>query len=233
MGRRPTIETNNIEKASKLWEFLTPEEREFLGKNFSVKHYKKNEMIYTEGETPHDLLCLVSGKVKIFRKGVGGRTQIVRIIKAVEHFAYRALLAEEPYVTNATAMENSTVYVIPGEVFISLLKQNHELSFFFIKSLATDLGISDSRSVNLTQQHIRGRLAESLLFLKDSYGYESDDTTIAIYLSREDLAGISNMTASNVIRTLAVFANEKIIAVDGRKIKIIDEDRLRQIGKFE
>ena len=234
MARRSTIEAiTSIEKASRFWEYLTPEEREYVNKNFIVRHYKKNQMIYSEGDTSCNLLCLVSGKVKIFREGVGGRSQIVRIIKAEEYFAYRAMLAEEPFVTSAMAIEYSTIYVIPGQIFISLLKQNHELAFYFIKALAKDLGISDSRSVNLTQKHIRGRLAESLLFLKDTYGYEADGATIGIYLSRYDLANFSNMTASNVTRTLRLFANEKIITVDGRKIKILDEDKLRRIGKLE
>ena len=233
MGKKYTAEaTHNIENVSILWEYLTPKEREYLKQNYIVKCYKKNEMIYSEGDTPHNLLCLVNGKVKIFREGVGRRSQIVRIVKAEEYFGYRAMLAEEPYVTSAMAIEHSIIYIIPGQVFISLLKQNHELAFFFIKMLAKDLGISDSRSVNLTQKHIRGRLAESLTFLKDTYGYEADGATIGIYLSRYDLANFSNMTASNVTRTLAIFVNEKIITVDGRKIKVIDEDRLMRIAKF-
>ena len=98
--------------------------------------------------------------------------------------------------------------------------------------MAVDLGISDSRTVNLTQKHIRGRLAESLLFLKENYGLEGDGATISIYLSREDLASLSNMTTSNAIRTLSIFSNEKIISIDGRKIKIIDEEKLRKISKI-
>ena len=231
MGRTSTIAITSAEKASGLWECLTPEEREYLNNNFIVKHCRKNELVYAEGDTPRDLLCLVQGKVKIFKEGVGGRSQIVRIVKAAEYFGYRAMLADEQYVTSAVAIENSTIYAIPGPVFITLLKQNHELAFLFIKALATDLGISDSRSVNLTQKHIRGRLAETLLFLKDTYGYEYDGATISIYLSRYDLASLSNMTSSNVTRTLALFANEKIITIDGRKIKIIDEESLRRICK--
>ena len=103
---------------------------------------------------------------------------------------------------------------------------------FFIRQLSADLGIADERTVNLTQKHIRGRLAESLLFLKDSYGLEEDGATISIYLSREDLANLSNMTSSNAIRTLSSFASERIIAMDGRKIKLIDEDQLRKISRM-
>ena len=84
--------------------------------------------------------------------------------------------------------------------------------------------------VSLTQKHIRGRLAESLLFLKQNYGLEEDGSTLSIYLSREDLASHSNMTTSNAIRTLSAFAQERIIAIDGRKIKIIDERRLEAIS---
>jgi CRP-like cAMP-binding protein len=103
---------------------------------------------------------------------------------------------------------------------------------FFIKLLSIDLGISDERTVNLTQKHIRGRLAESLIFLKETYGLEEDGATISIFLSREDLANLSNMTTSNAIRTLSNFASEKLIAIDGRKIKIIDEIELEKISRI-
>ena len=103
---------------------------------------------------------------------------------------------------------------------------------FFIKQLSIDLGLSDERTVNLTQKHIRGRLAESLLFLKETYGLEEDGATISIFLSREDLANLSNMTTSNAIRTLSIFASEKLIAIDGRKIKIINEEELKKISRI-
>ena len=107
-----------------------------------------------------------------------------------------------------------------------------DLAMFFIKQLSVDLGIADERTVNLTQKHIRGRLAESLLFLKESYGLEEDGSTLSIYLSREDLANLSNMTTSNAIRTLSQFATERLITIDGRKIKIIDEEKLKKISKI-
>ena len=102
------------------------------------------------------------------------------------------------------------------------------LPCFLSASFLSNLGIADERTVNLTQKHIRGRLAESLLFLKDSYGLEEDGATLSIYLSREDLANLSNMTTSNAIRTLSTFVAERIIAIDGRKIKLIDEDKLKK-----
>jgi len=122
--------------------------------------------------------------------------------------------------------------MIPKEVILKLVHQNNALAYFFIQQLSYDLGISDARQVNLTQKHIRGRLAESLIFMRDNYGLEEDGATINVYLSREDLANLSNMTTSNAIRTLSMFVSERVIAMDGRRIKVIDEDRLRKISRL-
>ena len=188
--------------------------------------------IYCEGETPSHLMCLITGKVKIFKDGVGGRSQIIRMIKQREYFAYRAYFAKEDFVTAAAAFEPSVICLIPMTAITTLIAQNNDLAMFFIRQLSIDLGISDERTVSLTQKHIRGRLAESLIFLKESYGLEEDGSTLSIYLSREDLANLSNMTTSNAIRTLSQFATERLITIDGRKIKIIEEEKLKKISKI-
>ena len=113
-----------------------------------------------------------------------------------------------------------------------MINHNMKLAWFFIHELSRNLGGSDTKIVNLTQKHIRGRLAEALIVLKDNYGYEPDNSTLNIYMAREDLANLSNMTTSNAIRTLSAFVAEKLIVVDGRKIKILNEPMLRNISKY-
>lgn len=215
-----------------MWAPLTEEQREYLSNQFTLQSYKKNEVIHCEGETPTHMMCLLSGKVKIYKDGVGGRSQIIRMIKPVEYFGYRAYFAKQDYVTAAAAFEPSIICLIPMTAIESLVKQNNELCQFFIRQLSIDQCNSDERTVSLTQKHIRGRLAESILVLKENYGLEEDGSTLSIYLSREDLASLSNMTTSNAIRTLSQFATEKLIAIDGRKIKIIDEEKLKKISKI-
>lgn len=232
MVKKELSEAEIAESIPDLWQPLTEEQRILLAQNFTIQKYKKNETIYCEGETPTHLMCLLTGKVKIYKDGVGGRSQIIRVIKRHEYFAYRAYFAEEDYVTAAAAFEPCTICLIPMPTIISLIQENAELAMFFIRQLSIDLGISDERTVSLTQKHIRGRLAESLLFLKDTYGVEEDQCTLSIYLSREDLANLSNMTTSNAIRILSNFAAEKLIIIDGRKIKLIEEDKLKKISKI-
>lgn len=232
MVKKDLLEAEISESIADMWYLLSEEQREYLSRNVTIQKYRKNETIYCEGDTPTHLMCLLSGKVKIYKDGVGGRSQIIRMTKPGEYFGYRAYFAKESFVTAAAAFEPSTICMIPMSVIAVIIAQNNNLSLFFIRQLSIDLGIADERTVNLTQKHIRGRLAESLLFLKENYGLEEDESTLSIYLSREDLANLSNMTTSNAIRTLSNFANERLITIDGRKIKIIDEDRLKKISKI-
>jgi len=100
-----------------------------------------------------------------------------------------------------------------------------------MKLISEDLAISNMRTVSLTQKHVRGRLAESLLMIRDTYGVEADGKTLRVYMSREDIAHLSNMTTSNAIRTLSNMASEKIIELTGRKISILEHEILEHISE--
>lgn len=232
MIKKSTLEKVIQEDLSEIWSVLDGDEKRRIVENFTTHTFKKNQIIYAEGEEPEHLWCLLKGKVKLYKDGIGGRQQILRLIRPVQYFGYRASFAEEPYVSTAAAFEPSILGSIPMALVKELIQSNIRLAWFFIHELSRNLGGSDTKIVNLTQKHIRGRLAEALIALRESYGYEDDNATLKIYMAREDLANLSNMTTSNAIRTLSGFVNEKILIVDGRRIKIINEAALRKISKF-
>lgn len=230
------IEGKNIDDSviakvlTDLWAPLTDEQRQYLIDHITLTDYKRNEMIYTEGENPTSLFCLIKGKVKIFKEGIGGRHQIVRMVKPHSYFGYRAGFMDEAYTTSASAIEASKLGLIPIPVVKHLITENNQLAICFIKHLANLLGRADEQTVNLTQKHIRGRLAEALLRLKEKYGTESDGKTLNIQVSREDLASLSSMATCNAIRTLSAFAEEELVILDGRSIAINDEEKLKSIS---
>ena len=221
-----------LENPKSIFSLLTPEEKEELQSNISLTNYKKNEFIFKEGDKPTGFLFLVDGKVKIYKEGVGGREQIIRMTKSLGMIGYRALLAGEIHNASAVTLEDSVVAYVSIELLYTRLLRNSDFAGKIIRKLAKELGFSNSRTVTLTQKHIRGRLAESILLLKDKYGFENDGATLKVYMSREDIANLSNMTTSNAIRTLSTFAGEKVIAIDGRKIRILDVHRLERISKL-
>lgn len=232
MLKKSTLEHIISHDLSDLWDVLKAEEKRVITDNFLIENYRKNQIIYAEDEEPENLWVLLKGKVKLYKSGIGERAQILRLYRPVQYFGYRAFFAKENYVSSASAFEDSVIGSVPMEIVDRIIRGNNELAMYFIHELSRNLGGSDTKIVNLTQKHIRGRLAEALLLLLDNYGLEDDDATLKIYMSREDMANLSNMTTSNAIRTLTAFVNEKLILVDGRRIKIINEHQLRKISKF-
>ena len=221
-----------IEKMSCLWQLLENEQQFLFSEHLTLRTYKKNDWIYRENETPDQLLCLLEGKVKVIKHGIMNRNQIIRVVRPVEYFGYRAYFAGENYVTAASAFEPSVVGMIPMKDIVETLYTNNRLALFFMRELSIYLGNADSRTLSLTQKHIRGRLAEALLLLKHSYGLEKDDSTLCISPTREDLANLSNMNTANAIRTLSNFVSEELIAIDGKRIKILKEDELRKVSRM-
>jgi CRP-like cAMP-binding protein len=221
-----------LEGSSSIFKGLNQKDKEELICQHTLVIIKKGQYLFKEGEKPHGLICLASGKVKVFKNGVGGRCQILKLVRQQNFIGYKALFSDVPWSVSAIAIEDSAICIFEKNSFIRILKKNPGLSVKLIKVIADELGFSNNRTVSLTQKHIRGRLAESILILRDTYGYEADGKTIRVSLSREDIANLSNMTTSNAIRTLSNLAAEGIIEITGRMISILDGTQLERISEL-
>lgn len=215
---------------STTWHILPSAQYDMLVNHLTLRLYKKDEIVYEKGKHPLQVYYLLRGKVKIYKDGFG-RNQIVRAIKPGEFFGIRALFAEEEYKTGAMAIEDCQVAAIPCDILAQMMQANFHICHYFIHYLSVEIGKSDDRTVNLTQKHIRGRMAEGLMFLCDAYGLEQDGETLNIRLNREDLACLTNMTTSNCIRTLSAFAAEGLIATKGKSIRLIEQEKLEKISQ--
>jgi CRP-like cAMP-binding protein len=221
-----------LEGTSSIFKGLNQKDKETIAQNHTIYHFKKGDLLFKVGDKHKGLVCLASGKVKVFKEGVGGREQILKLVKQHGFIGYRALFSEHSWSVSAEAIEDSVICVFEKSSFVKILKKNTDLALRFIKALSEELSHSNNRIVSLTQKHIRGRIAESLLIMRDTYGYVEDTNTILVSLSREDIAGLSNMTTSNAIRTLSNLAAEGTIAIKGKKITILNTKSLEHISEL-
>ena len=68
---------------SEIWAILNGEEKRLIIDNFTIHTFKKNQIVYAEQESPEFLWCLLKGKVKLYKDGIGGRQQILRLMLPV------------------------------------------------------------------------------------------------------------------------------------------------------
>ena len=210
---------------------LNDEQRKLLVEYTAVEYPYKGETIYQEGDEAEWLFYLIEGSATLFKANDHGPNQIFRMVSPKSIFGYRDAFNNEPCSHTAVAGENTVIAKVPMSTVFHLIWENSGFAMVFIKDLSELLGLSLRTTAILTKKHIRGRLAECILRMKEKYGLEADGT-LPIYLSRQSLAGMTNMTTSNAIRTLSAFIDEGLVAIVDRRIRILDEDGLRRASKL-
>lgn len=193
-------------------------------KNHLVFHY--GELIFKEGQFPSGIYVVNKGKVKVFKSGFEGREQIIKFAKPGDIVGYRSAVSEEKYTCSASAISETHLCFVPLGFLNRALRNNPELGLRFMKLLAAELRAAEDKAVQMAQKTVRERVAEALLLLKEVYGYEDDNATLNIDLKREELAGLAGTVRETVTRFLSEFTESQIISLSGKKIRILDLQRL-------
>lgn len=215
-----------------LFSALTKDELELLNIDRNTVNYQAGDMIYKEGSPPQGLLCLSKGKVKIEKENLNGGTQIIALRDRSEFIGFADLLSQSHYTSSAIALEDCTVCLIPLQSFMQVLKSNYTLAFKTIEYLAMELLRANERTADLTQKHMRARLADAILYTHEKYQSEGSDLNLRVMLKRSELAALSNMTTANAIRTLTEFSKDNLVELDGRQITIKNLKELRKISSM-
>ena len=195
--------------------------------------FKKGQTIFNEGSYPFGVFCINSGKVKLAHLGDDGKEQIIRLLRGGDVIGYRALLSGERYSASAVALEDTQVCFVPKELFIYILKNDAGLTFEMMKLLSDELHKTELKLTHLAQKPVRERLAEVLLFIKETYGFEEDGITLNVRLSREEIANLVGTATESTIRLLSEFKRDSMVELDGKKIKIINQKKLLRTANLQ
>lgn len=205
---------------------LTMPEIEDISEHKRNLFFKKGQLIFSEGNQPHGIFCIYSGKVKIHKMGDEGKDQIVRLAKSSNIIGYRSIFNNNTYYASATAIEDTEVCFISKTFITELIKNNNTLTFTLMNLLSEDLKRAEERIIHMAQKHVRERIAEALLLLNEAYGFREDGKTIDSTLTRREIANIAGTTTETSIRVLSDFDKDKIIQLNGKDIKILDMKKL-------
>jgi CRP-like cAMP-binding protein len=97
------------------------------------------------------------------------------------------------------------------------------------KVVCHDLKDANAKLTNMAQKKVRDRLAETLLFLDETFG-EDALGYLNIRLSREEIANVVGTATESVIRMLSEMNKEQLVLLFGKKIKLLNKKRLKRIA---
>jgi CRP/FNR family transcriptional regulator, polysaccharide utilization system transcription regulator len=111
---------------------------------------------------------------------------------------------------------------------MQFFNQNNQFSMNVMRTICDDLKGADDHMVNMAQKNVKQRLAETLIYLEESFG-KNEDGTLRIQLSREELAGMIGTATESCIRLLSELNKSEYIELIGKKIKLLDKNKLKRL----
>ncbi|MDR3589588.1 MAG: Crp/Fnr family transcriptional regulator [Negativicutes bacterium] len=208
-----------------------PEDQLALIKERVVERFhRRGAVIFLEGEPGDGFHYVKSGKVKIVKTTDDGREHIIKLLSPGDIFAEVLLFNNLPYPATAIAAEDSEIGTIKNADLERLVLNNNALALQLIKALSQRLLYAQQKIKNLALSDVLARTAETLLRLGQEHGTAGPDgrISIAVALSRQDLASLVGTTRETVTRTLSSLKKEKIIDFDGHKLVILSPDKLKR-----
>lgn len=191
---------------------------------------KKGEPIFEEGEMTNGIYCVKDGVCKMTKLSANGKDQIVKLVKAGELLGQRSMISEEPANLSAVALEDMEVCFVPKSEILNFFNHNNQFSMNVMKTICGDLKEADDHMVSMAQKSVKERLAETLIYLEETFGI-NEDGSLHIQLSREELAGMIGTATESCIRLLSEFNKNGLVDLSGKKITIKNKSLLKKISE--
>lgn len=209
---------------------LTKTELLHLSECKTSRIIKKGEVIFEEGENVNGIFCIKDGVCKLSKLSPNGKDHIVKLVTKGELLGQRSMISEEPVNLTAVALEDMEVCFIPKTEVMSFFDKNNQFSMNVMKTICGDLKESDIHMVNLAQKTVKERLAETLLYLHNTFGKNEDDS-LKIQLSRDELASMIGTATESCIRLLSEFNKLGLIELSGKKIVLKEINKLKKLAE--
>lgn len=180
---------------------------------------KRGEVVYSQGDQPRGIYFVKQGLVGLMLAGpTSGKEHLVRFFRQGQFFGHRALFSEEGYHGTTTAIEPTTLKLVPKEIILSTIEKYPVLLKNVVKVLSKELRRSETHQVMILENQILGRTALALVYLKDLHPDHN--------WTRQEIANFCASTVSSIIKALSELEEMNLIRQDGRSIQILKRDEL-------
>jgi len=209
---------------------LSKEELTSISNSKDVHIFKKGDVIFNEGKFATGVYCIKDGVCKLSQLNANGKEQIVKFSKKGDLIGYHSAITKEASTITTTALNDVIACYVPQELIAKPLEENPKFANKMFKTVCSDLKEATSTLTNISTNTVYQRMADLILFLKDTYGANGKNE-ILIQLSRKEIASAVGTATESAIRILSSFKKEGYISLQGKSITILNEKALQKISK--
>ncbi|MCS7184970.1 MAG: Crp/Fnr family transcriptional regulator [bacterium] len=182
----------------------------------------KNKIVFKAGDTPKKIYYVVEGAIKIVKE-YNGKMVAVRFSKEDSLLGYRSALSGENYKATAITLEKSKICELKIDDFLKKVAKDKLLLFLLTRKLAKELGEAEEKLLEFTIKDRHSITASAILYFCNTYGEE-------FTIDRHTLQEFTGLSYETAIRALRRFYKNGIVDIKGRRIRVIDREKLESLA---
>jgi CRP-like cAMP-binding protein len=212
-----------------LFQDLSPELLARLVKGQTAHPYRRHQILFYEDNPATGLHCVHSGRVKLYKADSDGRQYITQLAEPGDVLGLESVFTNATFAETAEMLEDGVVCFMERNTVRALVREEPRFAGRIIEVLAGDVRHADSERVELAYGLVRERLARLLLILFEHHaaGTDEKDAPPTVVFSRQDIAEMIGVAPETAIRLLSELRHERVVAAQGRRLTLIDRERLQ------
>ena len=222
-------EKKHILRSLPLFNGLSSDQLRILDHCARHKTYNAGDLIASENETMQALYIVAEGKIKIFKSSAEGKEQTIYLFGPGEPFCIYSAFTDHIFPASAMALEKSSILVFPRDIIQDMAQNGPALLFNILIVLSRRLKECMGLIETLALKEIPQRLASFLLHSTTTEKGEKKDT-LQMSITQRELAKILGTTPETLSRVLRKMVSDRIIAMEGRIIRILSRQDLERLA---
>ena len=191
---------------------------------FTIKSFKKNEWIISQGEEFTSLYILIEGEIKTVMTDEKGDFMHIEDIKAPLPMATGFLFAgNNKSPVSAIAKKECKLVSIPKDNVFSLMQNYDEFMYAILASISNKVQFLSEKLRLISLRTIKAKLAYYLL--KESEGEQS----FHLKTSKQEIANLFGVSRQALTSVMNQLHDEEIIKMQRRKIEIVNRTLLKKM----
>jgi CRP/FNR family cyclic AMP-dependent transcriptional regulator len=213
---------------SPLFQGVLPADLDHLARTMLRRRYRRNEVIFHEGDPGDSLHVVVEGRVKISRESPDGEEAIVVVLGPGDSFGELVLLDGAVRSAKATSTESTETLTMTRSAFSSLVEGSEAFRWHLLGGIAHRIRRLTDQLAEVHFLDLTGRLALQLTRLaeEEAPGQELE-VPLRPSLTQSELAAMIGGTRQRVNQILGDFADEGLIKTTSGRMVVCDLERLR------
>lgn len=194
------------------------------------RRFAKKEAVFREGDRADGFFIVSSGKVKVFKLSGEGKEQILHVLEAGQTFAEAVIFEGGSYPAHAETLTDTELLFLPKRSFVELLERSPNVAIRMLASLSRWLKRMTDLAESLSLKDVETRLVFYLSEELKARGIPpKDGAELELPIGKNVLASRLGTVPETFSRTLKKLQDDGLIAVRGKRIRIVSAGNLFSI----